>query len=116
MRGHEDEVLNGLTLNVCGDHLHVAGGMLRQHGSNLDVDNGDAQSRLRKVQRLSRNPDRDLEPSLHMHGRSPRKVPVVHLAAVAIDGRSQMPAVGDIDVIGEVEETRGHGEVLASIS
>lgn len=79
------------------------------------MDGGDAQSRLGEVQRPAFNLDGDLQPSRNIHGRSFREVPVEDLAAIAINGRTQMPAAGDIDVVGEVEEPLGHGEVLASL-
>lgn len=43
-----------------------------------------------------------------MNGHPSLEIPVMHLVAMTIDGRIEMPAVRKLNVVGEFEETLGH--------
>ncbi|GEN10308.1 hypothetical protein MFU01_53450 [Myxococcus fulvus] len=99
-----------MPLDVHGDELNVCWRQLREERGDPDVDDRDAQPRLREVQGLSWGLDRNSQAPLDLdRGALPEPVRLTHLAALAINRRIQVPPSGDLDIIVQLEEAPGHG-------
>jgi hypothetical protein len=98
--GNEDEVLIRLALHVHGEQLHILRGQLCEQGRNPDMNHRDADVRFGEVQRHARDLDGDSQAFLQVDGCPAPEQPVVHLLAVTVRRRVEVPAVRDIHVVG----------------
>jgi hypothetical protein len=98
-----------LALHIHGEQLHVVRGHLREQGGGPDMNHRDVEACLCVVQRLALDLDGDSQAALDVDGRSPPELVIVHLDALGVPGHRQVPTVREHPVVGEPEETLGHG-------
>jgi hypothetical protein len=90
-----------LSVDFDREELNIARGDFLQKRSDFDVDNRNGSSiRERKVERLAGAIEGNSQPALDLNGFPSHEQPRSMLLPCLISGRAQIPAAGNVNVIG----------------